>query len=968
MKIRSKSLLLVALFISTTLPAWAQSTQGKEFWVSSTIACSPEKDRSKVKEANPYIAISTEKACHIDIVGGLNNAIDIHLDLAAGSWNEFGNANKEYNGTTPYYNSDPATGPINVQMDASKWYPKDVKFADDVVNEDNQYHMFGLYITATEDVSVYVILSSENSMDASNILPVTALGSEYYTQDYFPEANEFSKIASMITILGTEESTEVEVTLNGATNGGKNKGDKLQVNLTKGQTYYIVSKPGEPLAGTHIVAKNNKKIAVFNGAALTRIPNGLAARDCLFEQPLPVDYWGTQFIVTRSLEKDGNLIGITAITDGTSISIDGYEQKVINEGDTYYLMLQNEYDAYSANIAKITSHIDLLIIADAAYIETSCPCAVFNYDTGRNFKGKDGTELNGTHGDPSSVWVSPVQQKIRKITFGTCYTKMTEDHFLNVVTATRMCNETKLTALYGSTELDKSDKLVWYLVEGNPDYSYARLKIGDAQTKKYSVFRLENPQGVIATVYGNGDDESYAYSAGSAAIKNAVEVNGVPFEDGMYVSAMSEAKFCVEDAVGFDFTETSPDRYIERVEMKFGDNTDTVFFDVEEPIYHTYTSPTWYDVVIKLVYATGQSRCRVVSSEAEKTIKFSFQLVQADTVVGGARVDTIKAETMERARELAEQGNTHMLDSLNYLLTHDSIVIEQEYCFETAQLFSVHYCMESIKYDTLTPNDSYYEPLNGKTYPLDPNNPDDYHIDLEFNLTELKGITNYTGCDSILKRHVDIRTCLAIEIAPDKHHACFGDEVMPVPYTLRKGMMGPITILFNGDEIDDVELDGDFIPMPVRDLKPGNYSAVIWVEDTVCDVNNKYPIDFSIYYSSSIISYRFNNVLAVLNAQYNGGYEFTDYQWYRNGELIEGANNPVYHTSEPFSLNDEYYAVLTNKDGLTLATCPVLIDDVPPFDKSTNQSNSPARKELLNRQIVIRLGEQMFNVYGQRVK
>ena len=105
-----------------------------------------------------------------------------------------------------------------------------------------------------------------------------------------------------------------------------------------------------------------------------------------------------------------------------------------------------------------------------------------------------------------------------------------------------------------------------------------------------------------------------------------------------------------------------------------------------------------------------------------------------------------------------------------------------------------------------------------------------------------------------------------------------------------------------------------------------------------------------------------------MNAQYNGGYEFTDYQWYRNGELIEGANNPVYHTSEPFSLNDEYFAVLTNKDGLTLATCPVLIDDVPPFDKSTNQSNSPARKELLNRQIVIRLGEQMFNVYGQRVK
>lgn len=964
MKIRSKSLLLVALFISTTLPAWAQSTQGMEFWVSSTIACSPGGSGNK---AAPYIAISAEDACHIDITGGLDNAIDIHLDVVAGSWNEFGNANKEYNGTTPYYNSNPATGPINIQMDASKWYPVATSGADDVCALAGQKNMYGLHIKATRNISVYVILSSLNSMDASNILPVTALGSEYYTQDYWPNEHQgkFSKLVTMTTILAVEDgTTTVKISPNGTTFDGKST--PYTIDLIKGQTYYLMSEIEKQLSGTHIEALDGRKIAVYTGSPLTDIPVKVSARDCLFEQPMPVDYWGTQFIVTRSLKKNGNLIGITAITDGTSISIDGYEQKVINEGDTYYIMLQNDGDPYAKKPGD--KPVDIVITQDAAFIETSCPCAVYSYDTGNSFAGNTGDEIESSKGDPSSVWVSPVQQKINQITFGTCYTTKTRDHFLNVVTATSSCNDTKLFAIFGATELDKSSDLVWNVVEGNPDYSYARVQIGTEQTKNFSVFRLSNPKGVIATVYGNGDDESYAYSAGSAAVKNAVEVNGVPFEDGMYVSAMSEAKFCVEDAVGFDFTNTSPDRYIERVEMDFGDNTDTVFFDVEEPIYHTYTSPTWYDVVIKLVYATGQSRCRVVSSEAEKTIKFSFQLVQADTVVGGARVDTIKAETMERARELAEQGNTHMLDSLNYLLTHDSIVIEQEYCFETAQLFSVHYCMESIKYDTLTPNDSYYEPLNGKTYPLDPNNPDDYHIDLEFNLTELKGITNYTGCDSILKRHVDIRTCLAIEIAPDKHHACFGDEVMPVPYTLRKGMMGPITILFNGDEIDDVELDGDFIPMPVRDLKPGNYSAVIWVEDTVCDVHNKYPIDFSVYYSSSIISYRFNNVLAVLNAQYNGGYEFTDYQWYRNGELIEGANNPVYHTSEPFSLNDEYFAVLTNKDGLTLATCPVLIDDVPPFDKSTNQSNSPARKELLNRQIVIRLGEQMFNVYGQRVK
>ena len=87
MKKQLKSLLLVAIFACTTLPAWSQaSTQGKEFWVSSTLVCSPDKATPA-----PYIAISAEKACTVNIQGGLNNAINITQQVAAGSWNEFGN-------------------------------------------------------------------------------------------------------------------------------------------------------------------------------------------------------------------------------------------------------------------------------------------------------------------------------------------------------------------------------------------------------------------------------------------------------------------------------------------------------------------------------------------------------------------------------------------------------------------------------------------------------------------------------------------------------------------------------------------------------------------------------------------------------------------------------------------------------------------------------------------------------------
>ena len=121
MKNQIKSLLLVAFMLGTVIPAWGQaSTQGKEFWVSSTLVCSPDK-----KAVMPYIAVSAEQACTVTITGGVGNAINITQQVAAGSWNEFGNTSKTYN-------TNPTNGFINVQMDATKWYPTTMLDASNV--------------------------------------------------------------------------------------------------------------------------------------------------------------------------------------------------------------------------------------------------------------------------------------------------------------------------------------------------------------------------------------------------------------------------------------------------------------------------------------------------------------------------------------------------------------------------------------------------------------------------------------------------------------------------------------------------------------------------------------------------------------------------------------------------------------------------------------------------------------------
>ena len=932
MKKQLKSLLLVAIFACTTLPAWSQaSTQGKEFWVSSTLVCSPDKATPA-----PYIAISAEKACTVNIQGGLNNAINITQQVAAGSWNEFGN------GTTSQTN--PNQGMIKVPMDASKWYPTAMSNANNVSTLAGQKNMYGLHITATENISVYVILSSLHSMDASNILPLTALGSEYYTQDYWSKVkSDFADAVGLTTILGTEDNTTIDIIPNGDTFDGHLNGQLYTITLNQGETYYMVTKKGDRLAGTHITARQDKKIAVYCGVPITNIPTGIAARDCLFEQPMPVEYWGTQFIVTRSLEKNGNLIGITATQRGTEIKVDGYTQATINEGETYYIMLQSAGDPNGNKPGE--SPIDLVVTADAAYIETSCPCAVYNYDTGNSYKGKTTDEIVGGKGDPSSVWVSPIQQKINKITFGTCYTDKTKDHFLNVVTETATCQNTKLIALYGATQLDKTNLLVWTPVPGNPTYSYARAQIGNEASKNYSVFRLENSKGFTATVYGNGEDESYAYSAGSAAVEQGVNVNGMTFTNGY----RSDSKFCFGDVIDFDANVGTDE--ITRVDWYFGDGTTEYYGQAQTQ--HTYTSPGWYDVTADLY---GHQVCTNEDEIGLGQVTFSFLVYRPDTMIGSVRpTDCVSLEDYK--------SNPTYWDEK---ILHGDIDTVQENCYDDVVLDFVTYAAEKEDIRPDLVGQDLVQGYNGKWY--------DVSTDVIDTIPD-----PYSGCNIYRKYHVEVITCLNLEVlnAPAMQTVCPG-ETFNISYTKHKGNIdGDATFRVPGypDQtiiLDDNVTNGSFT-VPVGDItKPGYYSGELLVNDLYCPDRNplKYTIDFTVYYPEDIFKYKYNNVLAVYKPGQGGneGYEFTAYQWFRNGAPIEGATSSILYLGQgvTFESGDIVYVMLTDKDGMVLPSCSQVIEDVKDFNPEPQ--NAPAYKELINRSIVIQKGEHSYNIYGQRIQ
>ena len=922
-----KSLLVVSLFVSMVVPAWGQaSTQGKEFWVSSTIVCSPNS-----ATATPYIAVSAEKACTVTVTGGVGNAINITQQVAAGSWNEFGNTSKAYN-------TNPTQGAINVQMDASKWYPVAMNNASNVRTLADQKNMYGLHITATENISVYVILSSTNSMDASNILPVTALGSEYYTQDYWPIVKSgFTNVVTVTTILATEDGTQVDIIPNGNTYNKQNSGQLFTITLNKGETYYLMSDVDKQLTGTHIQARNDKKIAIYCGVPLTNLPTNIAARDCLFEQPMPVNYWGTQFIVTRSLEKNGNLIGITASQRGTEIKVDGYSQAIINEGETFYIMLQSSNDPNGRDPG--TKPVDLVVTADDVYIETSCPCAVYNYDTGNSYRGQNADEIVNSQGDPSSVWVSPIQQKIGKITFGTCYTDKTKDHFLNVVTETATCQNTKLIALYGVNQLDKSNLLVWTPVSGNPKYSYARAKIGDANTKNYSVFRLENPKGFIANIYGNGNDESYAYSAGSAAVEQGINIDGISFTDGY----IYDQKFCFGNEMTFDANVGTDE--ISRVDWNFGDGTTE--YNGDPVTQHTYTSPGWYDVTAALY---GHQVCTDEDEMYLGSVSCSFLVYRPDTLVGEVKLsDCISLDDYK--------ANPAYYDDL---IANGKIDTVQDNCYDDVVLNMIKYRRETEETKDTLEGWDYVIGYNGRGY------------------TESKDVVdesiNEYGCPHYTRYYVHVIHCLDMTISENGQSICPGDSMI-LGYSKSKGevkneegrfivpgMVDEKVTISNG--VDDVMQAGEIL-LPTQKVKtPGHYTGQLIVDDANCD-SIVFDIHFTVNYPSDIFKFKFNNVLAVYQ---NRGYEFTNYQWYRNGEMVQDGPSSILYLGEgiPFNIGDVVFVVLTDKSGMVLPSCSQTIENLPDLDGTANKA--PAKKVLIKDKFRIIRDEITYDIYGQRVQ
>ncbi|MBA3899588.1 MAG: gliding motility-associated C-terminal domain-containing protein [Bacteroidetes bacterium] len=414
--------ILVLVFLAFgVIPASAQNGMaGKEFWVG--------------------------------FLSSYYNSVDIILNISS-------NHNTSGTVSIPLQNWD-TTFSVNAGGMASILLPAQVvQNSTSEVSRNN-----GVFISSAENITVFAANHSMYSTDASYVLPLNMLQADYFAVSY----TAYGQAPSDALIVATQNNTIIEITPSINTFWGKPAGIPFSITLNRGQTYLLRSESGGDLSGTQIAGKGQfKPFAVFSGVYITNIPSGNCCADHLFQQMLPVDYWGLEYLVAPV--KGNFAIRIVASEANTEVKINNGGPILLNKGQYFTAHHLNTPQYISSNKA----------ITVAQYLQSSD---------------------SGGAGDPAMTIISPVKRGICSANFSTLQVSTVNEHYLNIITKTTVNNKVYLNGN------DISLGFIPFLIA--PDYSHKLILIN------HGTYNLTADSGFIANVFGIGNIDSYFYSLG----------------------------------------------------------------------------------------------------------------------------------------------------------------------------------------------------------------------------------------------------------------------------------------------------------------------------------------------------------------------------------------------------------------------------------------------------------------------
>jgi len=342
-----------------------------------------------------------------------------------------------------------------------------------------------LYVETDANITLYALNYENMSSDAANILPVEALGDEYYSLSYNSNVVDGGNIATPeeFLIVATENNTLVTIVPTATTGSGNLEGEPFLVKLNKGQTYLVKARLSgqtngslyQSITGTYI--KSNKPIAAFSGHKRAKIGClGSNSRDNLYDQLRPIHLWGHRYAVISTWQPK-DLYRVLAAHDNTIITINKVVQAPLRR------MEYRDYEVPAGQVSFIESN-QPISVAQMGVSQDCMPSAIY--------------------GDPYLLLLNPVENQIFDITFTPFPSSVIRQHFVTIL----VNKENKSLTQLVNKSTSNNVSLNFIDIVGQ-EYSYAVTEIIPV------THSIHNDKGFIAFAFGYGSAESYAYSVGA---------------------------------------------------------------------------------------------------------------------------------------------------------------------------------------------------------------------------------------------------------------------------------------------------------------------------------------------------------------------------------------------------------------------------------------------------------------------
>lgn len=352
-----------------------------------------------------------------------------------------------------------------------------------------------IHIVSDVPIVAYAHIFGSTSSGATMLMPVETWGYSYISlnskQSY--AANCFSWVYA----IAQQDNTVIEVTPSQITRAGRPAGTPFTVTLQRGQIYQTMAGPeaGNPkpeMTGTKIRSIANAAgqcypIAVFSGSSRTlgtpAACGTASGGDNDNQQCFPSQAWGKRYLTAPTSNSN---TPSTPMTNTYKIVVKDPLTIVRRNGTQipFASLINNTYYSFESNTAELIEADQPVMVGQFMHSGSAC-------------QGGAGV------GDPEMMYISPVEQGIKRIGFYRNNREAIQVNYLTLIIPTA-----------GVTSLR---------IDGSPtfDYSYVHPRLAGytVVVKRWAAAQSQSivysDSAFTAITYGLGSVESYGYNAGT---------------------------------------------------------------------------------------------------------------------------------------------------------------------------------------------------------------------------------------------------------------------------------------------------------------------------------------------------------------------------------------------------------------------------------------------------------------------